>query len=119
MTPSSAASKLASAPRGALGMLVEVSSGVAKTVSCPVRKSAAGDGAAYTGNQPRMMVRANPALGLTTDTVLATYASGTGSFNTMSGSTPTPTDDGEFEVYFDCDGTAGWINVDVDGLAAV
>lgn len=49
-----------------------------------------------------------------TDTQLstATVTASTGTWEELSGTTPTPTDDGVFVVYVDCDGTAGWVNVD-------
>lgn len=93
------------------GFKIPVSNGISKTVSIWTRKSVIGDGAAYNGNQPRLIVRANPALGLSTDTVLATASGAAGSWENLSGALPSPTDTGVFEVYVDCDGTAGWINV--------
>lgn len=111
MTPSSASNKLPSASRWE-GVLFNINSGQALTVAASIRKSAVGDGAAYNGNQPRLIARANAAIGITSDTVLATYSAGTGSWNTISGTTPTATDDGAVEIIVDCDGTAGWINVD-------
>ena len=71
-----------------------------------------GDGAAYNGNQPRLIVRRNDAIGITSDTVLATYSAGTGSWNQLSGTTAAFSDDGVAEVIVDCDGTAGWTNID-------
>lgn len=111
MIPISSAYKLESAPKSH-GMLVPVANGSSATVSVYVYKSAAGDGAAYTGNQPRLIQRANPALGQQTDVVLATYSAGTGAWNQLTASTSTPTDDGAFEMIVDCDGVLGWINVD-------
>jgi len=111
LTPTSASVKMESAPKDR-GMQVAVASGATASVSVYIRKSAAGDGAAYNGNQPRLIQRANPALGQNSDMVLATYSSGTGSWNQISGTTSSPTDDGCWEIVVDCDGTAGWINVD-------
>ena len=72
-----------------------------------------GDGAAYNGNQPRLMLRRNAAVGITSDTVLATSsAAGDGAFEVLSGTTVAASDNGVMEVYLDCDGTAGWVNVD-------
>lgn len=106
MTPTSASTKLPSGLPGQ-GMQVAVASGAAVTTSVAVRKSAS-----YNGNQPRLIQRANPALGQNSDVVLATYSAGTGSWNNLSASSSTPSDDGVFEFYVDCDGTAGAINVD-------
>lgn len=111
LTPRSATIKLVTALYGD-GFTVPVTNGVAITLSAQVRKSEVADGAAYNGNQPRLIVRANPSIGISSDTVVATYASGTGSWNLLSGASPTPTADGYMEVFFDCDGTAGWVNVD-------
>lgn len=107
LTPTDATGKLPSGSR-----VAGVDNGGTLTVSVYIRKSASGDGAAYNGNQPRLMVKRNDAVGITTDTVLATYASGTGSWVQISGTTAAVTDDGALEFYVDCDGTAGWINVD-------
>jgi hypothetical protein len=111
LTPTSATVKMESAPKDR-GMQVAVASGATATVSVYIRKSAAGDGTAYSGNQPRLIQRANPALGQDSDVVLATYSGGTGSWAQISGTTSTATDDGCWEIVVDADGTAGWINVD-------
>lgn len=114
LTPNSATNKLESAPRynGRTGILVAVPNGASANVSAYVRKSVVGDGAAYNGNQPRMIVKRNDSIGVTADTVLATYSAANGSWNQMIGTTPVATDAGVFEIIFDCDGTAGWINID-------
>lgn len=66
----------------------------------------------YNGSQPRLIQKANPALGQNSDVVLATAALGNGVWEQISGTTSTATDDGVFEVVVDCDGTTGAINVD-------
>jgi hypothetical protein len=92
---------------------VEVNSGGTVTFSVKVRKSVVGDGAAYNGNQPRLVVKRNGALGITADAVLATTDnSANGSWQTLSGTTASVTDDGVLTFIVDCDGTAGWINCD-------
>ncbi len=111
MTPNNASLKLQSAPNGA-GMLVAMASGGTVSISVYIRKSIVGDGAAYTGNQPRLIQRANAALGQNSDVVLATYSAGTGAWNQLSATSSTAGDDGAWEFIVDCDGTAGWINVD-------
>jgi hypothetical protein len=94
-------------------MQIPVASGANPTVSVYLRKSAA-----YNGNQPRLIVKRNDALGITSDTVLATYAGGNdvdtppGNFNTLSGQPGVVTADGILDVYVDCDGTAGYVNLD-------
>jgi hypothetical protein len=115
MTPSSLSSatwKLESAPKGGKGLLVAVANGGTVNISVWIYKSKTGDGAAYNGSQPRLIQRANPALGQNSDVVLATYSAGTGSWNQLTATSSTATDDGAFEFIVDCDGSAGWINVD-------
>lgn len=107
LTPTSTTIKLASGSR-----LVAVDDGSTITINAYVRKSATGDGAAYNGNQPRLIVRANPACGITTDTVLDTMTVGTGTWEQLTGTTAAVDADGALEFYVDCDGTAGWVNVD-------
>jgi hypothetical protein len=50
------------------------------------------------------MIRANPSAGITSDTVIATYSAGTGSWNTLSGSSPTVSQNCILEFYVDCGG---------------
>jgi hypothetical protein len=107
LTPSSATIKLASGPR-----LVAVDDGNTITINAYVRKSTAGDGAAYNGNQPRLIVKANPACGINSDTVLDTMTVGTGTWEQLTGTTAAVDADGALEFVVDCDGTAGWINID-------
>ena len=111
LTPNNASSKLESAPKSR-GIQVACPSGQSVSVAAYIYKSKTGDGAAYNGNQPRLVQRANPAMGQNSDVVLATYSAGTGSWNQLSGNTSTATDDGCWEIVVDCDGTAGWVNVD-------
>jgi hypothetical protein len=107
LAPTSATIKLPSGSR-----IAAVNNGATLTVSVYIRKSAAGDGAAYNGNQPRLILARNDALGITANTVLATYTGGTGSWAQITGTTAAVTDDGALEFYVDCDGTLGWINID-------
>lgn len=107
LTPSNASNKVQTGSR-----YVAVDDAGTKTISVYVRKSQAGDGAAYNGNQPRLVVKRNDALGITADTVLDTMTAAVGTWEQLSGTTAAATDDGAFEVVVDCDGTTGWINVD-------
>ena len=107
LTPSSASIKLASGSR-----VVAVDDLGTVTINAYVRKSVVGDGAAYNGNQPRLIVKANPACGINTDTVLATMSAAAGSWQQLTGTTAAVDADGALEFYVDCDGTAGWVNVD-------
>lgn len=92
---------------------VAVASGTALTISIKVRQSVIGDGTAYNGNLPRLIMKKNYSLGITSDTVLATAtAASSGAFETIMGTTATASEDGVLDFVVDCDGTTGWINVD-------
>lgn len=109
LTPSEASYKLKSNSK-----IKSVASGGTITVSVYVRKSVSGDsgGANYNGNTPRLIMRRNASVGLTTDVVIAS-GGGSGSWSQLTGTTSaTSGDDGALEFYVDCDGTAGWVNVD-------
>lgn len=92
-----------------------VNSGQTSTITVFVRKSVVGDGSAYNGNQPRLMLRVDPAVGLLgdNDIVLATSTNaGNGAFEKLTAVTPTITDNAAFQIYVDCDGTTGFVNLD-------
>lgn len=128
MTPKTSFIKLDSA-RAQSGWLVPVQKNGTVTASVWVRMSTAGDlgsyspdlvGASpdlitYNGAAPRLVLRSNAAIGITSDTVIATMSTSpdlSGVWTLVSGTTAAATDDGMMEFYVDCDGTAGWINVD-------
>lgn len=94
------------------GFLARVSSGQSKTLSVKVQK----DGS-YNGNAPRLVLKANPSIGITADTVLDTLSVGSGTWETLSGATASASADGVFEFVVDCDGTAGAIYVDTPGVS--
>ena len=108
LTPSSASLKLTHPLT-----MVNVRSGETATITVAIRKSVIGDGAAYNGNQPRLLVRSNPAAGssFNSEIVAATATSANGVWETISYTTPAVTDDTALEFNVDCDGTTGWINV--------
>jgi len=87
-------------------------SGAAVTCTLWIRTSVVGDGAAYNGSAPTIVQKANIALGITTDSVLATWSGVAGTGQTISFTTSSPTDDGVITIAVVCNGTAGWINVD-------
>lgn len=94
---------------------VAISSGATSTISVWVRKSVVGDGAAYNGAQPRLMLETNPSCGIGTggtNVVLATASAAAGTWEQLSGTTATTTADCVVSAYVDLDGTAGWVNVD-------
>lgn len=109
LTPLSASLKLESGfgIRGR-GFLVPVLSGASVTVSVKVQK----DGS-YAGAAPRLVLKANPAIGINADEVIDSLSVGSGSWETLTGTTvATASADGVMEFVVDCDGTAGNIFVD-------
>lgn len=82
---------------------VAVASGVTVTMSVYARK----DGS-YNGTiEPRLVVLANPAVGINADTVLDTLSVGANTWEQLSGTTGTTTDKGVLEFVVECNGTAG------------
>ena len=98
--------------------IIPISSGSTATVSVWVRKSTVSDasGANYNGAQPRLMLVYSPSVfNYTgqTDQVLATMTAAVGTWEQLTATIPyTAYNTGGFKIYVDCDGTAGWINVD-------
>lgn len=86
------------------------------TISVFIRKSSSGDGSDYNGSQPRLILKNNPAFanfGNYDDLILATSSSANGIWEQLSAVLPViPYEDSAFEVYVDCSGTVGWINID-------
>lgn len=111
MTPNNANSKLESANQFR-GIQVAVASGGTVTINVYTRKSTAGDGAAYNGAQPRLIQKANPAMGFNSDVVIDTHTAAAGTWEQLTGTTGAAGDDGVLEFVVDCDGTAGWVSVD-------
>lgn len=92
---------------------IAVANGTTATVSVWVRESVSGDGTDYNGSRARLMVKRNEAAGITSDTVLATATSASeGAWQQLSGTTASVIDNAVLEVYVDCNGTQGWVNVD-------
>jgi len=92
---------------------VFVNNGEIATVSIYVRESDSGDGADYAGDRVKLYVKANPNLGITSDTLLDTAtASSDGAWEELTGTTAAVGDDGVLEFYLTCKGTSGWINYD-------
>lgn len=108
LTPNSSTNKVESPE-----VMFCIANGQTGVVTVFLRKSIAGDGSAYNGNQPRLILKADPAMGINSDVVLAT-ADNTynGVFKALSGTTPAITDNGVYRIVVDCDGTSGWINID-------
>jgi hypothetical protein len=71
MTPNSLTNKLESAPK-TYGVRIPVNNGEVVSPAVWIKKSGTIDSANYNGSQPRLIQRANAALGQNTDLVLAT-----------------------------------------------
>lgn len=94
-------------------MQVAVRNGTTASISVYVRMSVVGDGAVYNGFFPTLILKADPAMGITSDIVLATATSAaSGAWQLLTATTPAITDNGAFKVVIACNGTTGWINVD-------
>jgi hypothetical protein len=76
-------------------------------ISAYVRKSAA-----YTGSAPRLMQRANPAIGVLVDTVIDTHSAAADTWEQLSGTTAAASEDGVCEFFVDCDGALGIVYAD-------
>lgn len=111
MTPNTATYKLSS-PRSRV-WTVNVNSGQTCTPTVYVRESVVGDGTDYNGARIRLIVLANPSIGITADTVVATAtASSEGAWEALTGTVAAASADGVMRFMIDCDGTTGWVNVD-------
>jgi len=83
------------------------------TTPSPYQATGASAIAGYVGNQPRLIQRANPAIGIANDVVLDTMTVSNGTWEQLTGTTTAPIGDvGVVEIYVDCDGMGGWINID-------
>lgn len=103
LTPTSATIKIDTSIRiPGRGFLVPVDAAQAATITAECQK----DGS-YNGNQPRLMVRANPLIGIADDTVLDTMTVGASTTEVLSGTTIAVTAKGVIEAFVDCDGTVG------------
>lgn len=87
---------------------VAVNSGGTVTIGAYVRKNGA-----YVGSAPRLIVRANPALGIDDDVVLDSLSVAADTWEQLTGtSSPVAEEDGVLEFVVDCDGAAGEVYVD-------
>jgi len=95
---------------------IPVREGTTPSISVWIRKSQTSDGSDYNGSQPRLWLKNNQAIanfGTYDDIILATASSSNGVWEQLSATLPiTPYEDTAFEVYLDCSGTTGWVNVD-------
>lgn len=109
LTPNNASNRLESG-----SFKVNVVDGQTCTPSVFFRASIAGDGTDYTStNAIRLVLKRNDAIGITSDTVIdSAVADDSGNWIELTDTTAAATDDGVMEFVIDCDGTAGWVNVD-------
>jgi hypothetical protein len=105
--------RMQSAPTG-YGAKIAVASGVSTAQACVwIRPSINTDASTpwgtgavtYNGDNPRMIVRANPFMGVQTDTVLGTSSPTAGAWSQFCATLPTAPADGKFEVVVDADQT--------------
>jgi hypothetical protein len=104
--------RLQSAPLD-MGIKVSVASGAAANVCVWARPSINTDAAppwggsavTYNGDAPRMIARANPYMGIQTDTVMGTSSLTAGAWSQFCANTPTAAADGQFEIVIDADQT--------------
>lgn len=93
---------------------IPVNAGSTCQVSVWVRKSTTSDsgGVNYNGNQPKLMYRYNALAGNLTTITAATMTASLGVWEQLTYTTATIPDSTVLEFYVECDGTAGWINID-------
>ncbi len=101
MTPASTTVKLVSQ-----SIFVECGSGKTATPVVQVQKNGT-----YNGNAPRLIVKRQDSMGVTSDTVLATFSASANTWQGLTGTTVTSLQAGVFEFVIDCDGTAGSVFV--------
>jgi hypothetical protein len=91
---------------------VPVKSGQTTTISVWVRKSTAGDGTAYNGGQPTLVMRPNLAAGNLNNTTVSTMTSSAGVWENLTYTTGIIPYDTVLEFIVVFDGDTGWINID-------
>lgn len=104
VAPTNATIKLESGP-----WRIPVLNGATVAASAWVRKSTAADscGANYNGAELRLILRANSAAGIASDTVLDTSTVAIGNWEQLSATTAAAAENATFEFFVDGDGTAG------------
>jgi hypothetical protein len=102
LQPNNASNKLTSA-----SMFVPCTDGQTKNVSVWLRKNSS-----YAGAAPRVINKRQDSMGVNADTVVATFSAAADTWQQQSFTTPAALEDGMFEFYVDCDGTAGSVFVD-------
>lgn len=96
--------------------MINIPSGSTATITCKIRKSVFGDGAAYNGTaQPKIILRSNAAAGSSFNndiTAMTATNAANGAWETLSYTTPTASDDTALEFVLEAIGSAGWVNLD-------
>lgn len=84
-----------------------IASGQTATISAYVRKDSS-----YAGSTVRLVQLANPAIGVLTDTVIASMTGGANAWEELSGTTAAASEDGVVEFVVEVDGSAGNVYTD-------
>jgi len=90
---------------------IPVSAGATCTVSVYIRKSVVGDGTAYNGADPTLILRYNPLAGNLSDIVAATASGSAGSWEQLTYTTSPANYNCVLEFFVICNGSTGWINI--------
>jgi hypothetical protein len=91
---------------------IPVLAGESCTVTVWVRLSSTSDGQQYTSTPPKLIYRFNSMSGNLQDNIVATASSTNGVWQQLSYTASSSALDAVLEFYVECDGSAGWINVD-------
>jgi hypothetical protein len=91
---------------------IPVKSGQTCSVGVWVRKSTLGDGGAYNGGEPTLVIRPNLALNNLANTTVDTMTATAGNWEQLTYTTSAVAYDTTLEFIVVCDGSTGWINID-------
>jgi hypothetical protein len=91
---------------------IPVKSGQTCSVGVWVRKSTSGDGGAYNGGEPTLVIRPNLALNNLDNTTVDTMTATAGNWEQLTYTTSAVAYDTTLEFIVVCDGSTGWINID-------
>ena len=82
-----------------------------QTISVYIRKSVAGDGAAYNGMEPKLLILASPLGGIKQPIVLDTATLAAGNWERLTATVPALDHVTMLEFIVLVNGTAGWVNI--------
>jgi hypothetical protein len=91
---------------------IPVKSGQTCSIGVWVRKSTSGDGGAYNGGEPTLVIRPNLALNNLDNTTVDTMTATAGNWEQLTYTTSAVAYDTTLEFIVVCDGYIGWINID-------